>query len=162
MTPELIAATERAAGDTTGLVAVIVGFVMEILMKTKVQQTVVSGASNLLEHPEFQDVERARRVLGYLSNEQELLRLPAPESDGVKILIGPENVADALRDSSIVVAKYDAGDNMQGIIGVVGPTRMDYAKVAARLSYIAGGLAKMLAMGVPIGPEISGGDHTNE
>ena len=159
MSPELIAATERAAGDTTGVVAVIAGFVMEILMRMKVQHTVVSGASNLLEHPEFQDVEKARRVMGYLSNEQELLRLPAPEADGVKILIGPENVADALRDSSVVVAKYDAGDNMQGIIGVVGPTRMDYAKVAAQLSYIAGGLANILAMGVPIGPEIRGGNE---
>jgi len=154
MTAELIAATERAAGDTTGVTAVIAGFVMEILMRTKARHTVVSGTSNLLEHPEFQDVEKARRVLGYLSNEQELLRLPAPDTDGIKILIGPENVVDALRDSSVVVAKYDAGDNMQGIIGVVGPTRMDYAKVAARLSYIAGGLAKVLAMGggLPIGP----------
>jgi len=159
MTPELIAATERAAGDMTGVVAVIAGFVMEILLRMKAQHTVVSGTSNLLEHPEFQDVEKARRVLGYLSNEQELLRLPAPESDGVKILIGPENLADALRDSSVVVAKYDAGDNLQGIIGVVGPMRMDYAKVAARLSYIAGGLAKVLAMSVPIGPEIRGGEE---
>ena len=162
MTSELVAATERAAGDKTGVVAVIAGFVIEILMRTKVQHTVVSGTSNLLEHPEFQDVEKARRVLGYLSNEQELLRLPAPESDGVKILIGPENVVEALWDSSIVVAKFDAGDDMQGIIGVVGPTRMDYAKVAARLSYIAGGLANALKMGVPIGPEIRGGDEKNE
>ena len=158
MSPELIAATERAAGDTTGVTAVIAGFAIEILMRTRVQHTVVSGTSSLLEHPEFQDVEKARRVLGYLSNEQELLRLPAPESDGVKIMIGPENVAEALRDSSVVVAKYDAGDNMQGIIGVVGPTRMDYAKAAARLSYIAGSLAKILATGTTLGPgEISGG-----
>ena len=151
ITPELIAATERAAGDGAGVTAVIVGFVLEILMKAKVQGAVLSGASNLLEHPEFRDVERARRVLGYLSNEEELLRLPAPESDGVKIIIGPENVAEALRDSSVVVAKYDAGDNMQGIIGVVGPTRMDYSKVAARLRYIADGLANALALGIPIG-----------
>ena len=156
MTAELIAATERAAGDTTGRTAVIAGFVMEILMRTKVQHTVISGASNLLGHPEFQDVEKARRVLGYLSNEQELQRLPAPDSDSVKIMIGPENVAEALKDSSVVVAKYDAGDNMQGLIGVIGPTRMDYAKVAARLSYIAGGLSKALAMGLPFGP----GDFT--
>ena len=151
ITPELIVATERAAGDEAGVTAVIVGFFLEILMRTKVQGAVLSGASSLLEHPEFRDVERARRVLGYLSNEEELLRLPAPESEGVKIIIGPENVAEALRDSSVVVAKYDAGDNMQGIIGVVGPTRMDYSKVAARLSYIAAGLARALALGIPIG-----------
>ena len=152
ITPELIAATERAAGDGLGVTAVILGFFLETLMKAKVQSAVLSGASSLLGHPEFRDVERARRVLTHLSNEEELLRLPAPESDGVKIIIGPENVAEALKDSSVVVAKYDAGDNMQGIIGVVGPTRMDYSKVAARLSYIADGLARALAQGIPIGP----------
>ncbi|MCL2843273.1 MAG: heat-inducible transcriptional repressor HrcA [Oscillospiraceae bacterium] len=159
LTVERIAATERAAGDVNGVTAVIAGFVIEILMQTKAKRTVVSGATSLLGHPEFHDVERARRVLGYLANEQELLRLPAPDSDGVKIMIGPENLAEELRDSSVVVAKYDAGDNMQGIIGVVGPTRMDYGKVAARLSYIASGLANMLAMGSTLGSgEIAGGD----
>jgi len=147
MSPELITATERAAGDTEGVTAVIVGFLMEVLMQTSHSHTALSGASNLLGQPEFQDMERARRVLGYLSDEQSLRHLPAPDESGVKILIGPENVAEALRDSSVVVAKYDAGNNMQGIIGVLGPTRMDYAKVAAQLSYIAGGLSKMLAMG---------------
>ena len=154
MSLELIQATERAAGDTAGVTAVIVGFVMEVLMQTAVSHTALSGASNLLGQPEFQDMERARRVLGYLSDEQSLQSLPAPDESGVKILIGPENVAEALRDSSVIVAKYDAGDNMQGIIGVLGPTRMDYAKVAAQLSYIAGGLSKILAMGLP--PQLPG------
>jgi len=153
MTTALITATERAAGDTAGLTAVIAGFVIEILMETKRTHTVVSGASSLLDHPEFRDVEKAQRVLGYLANEQELRNLPAPDADGVKIIIGPENIAEELKDSSVVVAKYDAGDNMQGIIGVVGPTRMDYSRVAARLAYIAGGLARALSMGIPIGLE---------
>ena len=61
----------------------------------------------------------------------------------MKILIGPENVNDALKDTSVVVASYDIGDNMRGLIGVVGPTRMDYAKVTARLSYFAESLSKM-------------------
>jgi heat-inducible transcriptional repressor len=55
----------------------------------------------------------------------------------VKILIGPENVAEELKDSSVVVTKYDLGGGLEGLLGVVGPTRMDYAKVAANLSYIA-------------------------
>jgi heat-inducible transcriptional repressor len=63
----------------------------------------------------------------------------------MKITIGPENLAEELRDSSVVVARYDAGDDMQGLIGVVGPTRMDYSKVAARLSYIARGLSWLLS-----------------
>lgn len=155
---ELITATERAAGDTEGVTAVIAGFLMEVLMQTARSHTALSGASNLLGQPEFQDMERARRVLGYLSDETSLAHLPTPDESGVKILIGPENVAEALRDSSVIVAKYDAGDNMQGIIGVLGPTRMDYAKVAAQLSYIAGGLSKLLAMGTL--PQLPGGEDT--
>ena len=45
----------------------------------------------------------------------------------MQILIGPENVNEALKDASVVVASYDIGENMRGLIGVVGPTRMDYA-----------------------------------
>ena len=62
----------------------------------------------------------------------------------MKILIGPENVADALKDTSVVVASYDIGDDMRGLVGVVGPTRMDYASVIARLSGFADGLTRLL------------------
>ena len=65
----------------------------------------------------------------------------------MEILIGPENVADALKDTSVVVASYDIGDGMRGVIGVVGPTRMDYAKITARLSYFAAGLSRLFEQG---------------
>ena len=47
----------------------------------------------------------------------------------------------------MVMASYDIGDNMRGVIGVVGPTRMDYAKVTARLSYFADSLTRMFGKG---------------
>ena len=65
----------------------------------------------------------------------------------MNILIGPENVNEALKDTSVVMASYDIGDNMRGVIGVVGPTRMDYAKVTARLSYFADSLTRMFGKG---------------
>ena len=65
--------------------------------------------------------------------------------NGTKVLVGPENVAQELKDTSVVMTKFDIGDGMQGMIGVVGPTRMDYAKVTARLSYFAESLSKMFA-----------------
>ena len=61
----------------------------------------------------------------------------------MQILIGPENVSDALKDSSVVIASYDIGENMRGLVGVVGPTRMDYATVAARLTGFAEGLTRL-------------------
>ncbi len=65
----------------------------------------------------------------------------------IKVLIGPENVAEELKDSSVVIASYDAGDNTRGLIGVVGPTRMDYSAVAAKLSILAAGLSRRLGGG---------------
>ena len=62
-------------------------------------------------------------------------------------MIGPENIADELKDSSVIMASYDAGDNTRGLIGVVGPTRMDYSRVAAKLSLMAAALSKRLGGG---------------
>ena len=71
----------------------------------------------------------------------------------MQILIGPENVNEALKDASVVVASYDIGDNMRGLIGVVGPTRMDYAAVSARLSYFAESLTKMFGKNNQLPPK---------
>ena len=147
MTQVLISSTERATGDNSGLAAIIAAFSIETLMSAKESQAYLTGTSHLLLQPEYKDVNKAQKILKYLSDGSELLKLPEPDSGNIKIMIGPENVADELKDSSVVVAKYDAGDNAYGLIGVVGPTRMDYSKVAAHLSYIAGGLSRMLAGG---------------
>ena len=148
ITPALIESTERAVGDTVGMAAVIAGFTIELLCEAKASQSRVAGTMNLLSHPEYRDIDKARRLIRYLSDDKELARLPSPSSAGeIKITIGPENLAEELRDSSVMAVKYDAGGDMQGLIGVVGPTRMDYSKVAARLSYIAQGLSWLLSGG---------------
>lgn len=146
ITPALIAANERSAGDTMGLVAAIAGFAIEILSQERSAQAVVAGEAKLLQLPEFRDPDKAHRVMDYLSDTEHLSKLPDVDfGDNIKVLIGPENIAEELKDSSVILAKYNAGDGMQGVIGVVGPTRMDYSKVAAKLSYIADGLSKALA-----------------
>ena len=85
--------------------------------------------------------------MNYLSEMGDTVNLPVVQDDNVKILIGPENVVDELKDSSVIMASYDIGGGMQGVIGVVGPTRMDYADLAARLSYFADGLSRMFGKG---------------
>lgn len=150
ITASLISAAEISTGDRVGLVSVICGFLIQTLGETKSSDAHVLGTSNLLRHPEYQDIEKAQRLLNYLSDGSSMQNLPTPErGSDIKITIGPENLAEELRDSSVIVAKYDAGNNMQGIIGVVGPTRMDYSSVAARLSYIADGISKMLKNASP-------------
>ena len=148
ITPLLISSTERAVGDTMGLTAAIAGFAIEILSESRGAQAAIAGEAKLLQLPEFRDPDKAHSLMSYLADASHLSNLPGADfGDDVKVLIGPENVAKELQNSSVVLAKYDAGDGLQGVIGVVGPTRMDYGKVAAKLSYIADGLSKALASG---------------
>lgn len=146
LTPELMRVAEHAAGSAYGLISLVVSFAMEVLDALEHGPVYTAGSSHILDHPEYRDVDKAQKLMSYLNEEQSLanvLDLPALSEDNTKILIGPENVADELKDTSVVLASYDIGDGMKGVIGVVGPTRMDYAKVAAKLSYVADGLSKL-------------------
>ena len=115
-------------------------------------QVSAAGQTQLLRQPEFQDPIRADGLMSLLTDQR--AELPVLDADTpMQILIGPENVNEALKDASVVVASYDIGDNMRGLIGVVGPTRMDYAAVAARLSYFAESLSKMFGKGNQLPPK---------
>ena len=166
ITPVLISATERAARDTMGLTSIIAAYTIEVLSEMKTGEAYVTGESSLLQHPEFRDPDKAHRVISYLSDSQHLMSLPGQtDPSGVRVIIGPENVAEELRDSSVVMASYDAGEGQRGLIGVVGPLRMDYSAVAAKLQYIADGLSRLLGAGeapAGFGKMILKGDVKND
>ena len=145
-TPNLMDRVMRSAGAAASLVPVIVEFATATLRRQNDTNMAVAGHVRLLEQPEFRDVEKAQRMLTSL-DEDAFSNLPAVMQDmgGTKVLVGPENISDELKDTSVVMTKFDIGDGMHGMIGVVGPTRMDYAKVTARLSYFAESLSKMFA-----------------
>ena len=136
----------NSAGSAASLVPVIVDFVTETLRRSASTNMAVAGQARLLQQPEYRNIDKAQRMLTTLE-EDALSNLPAvmQNANGTKVLVGPENVAEELKDTSVVMTKFDIGDGLQGMIGVVGPTRMDYAKVTARLSYFAESLSKMFA-----------------
>ena len=143
ITAELMDKVMRSAGAAASLVPIILDFTQETLKNQASTNMAVYGQSRLLGLPEYQDVGKAQRFLASI-DEDALSNLPAvmQNANGTKVLVGPENVADELKDSSVVMTKFDIGDGMQGMIGVVGPTRMDYAQITARLSYFAESLSK--------------------
>lgn len=145
-TTELMDRVMRSAGTAASLVPVILDFTQETLKNHAATNMAVVGQSRLLGLPEYRDVDKAQRVMASI-DEEALSNLPAvmQDANGTKVIVGPENVADELKDTSVVMTKFDIGDGLQGMIGVVGPTRMDYAKVTARLSYFAESLSKMFA-----------------
>ncbi|MBR6826456.1 MAG: heat-inducible transcription repressor HrcA [Oscillospiraceae bacterium] len=145
-TPELIDRVGRSAGPAAALLPIIVDFATQTLEQCQKAQVYVTGQTRLLGHPEYQDLDKAREVLGAI-DEETISHLPAtldPKSP-MQILVGPENVSRELKDTSVVVTRFDIGDGMQGMIGVVGPQRMDYAQITARLSYFAEGLGRMFS-----------------
>ena len=143
-TPALMERLMSSAGAAASLVPVIVDFTAATLRNQSSTSMTVAGQARLLQHPEYHDINKAHRMLTTL-DEDTLSTLPAvmQGANGTKVLVGPENVAEELKDTSVVMTKFDIGDGLQGMIGVVGPTRMDYAKVTARLSYFAESLSKM-------------------
>jgi len=160
-TPELLERVMASAGAAASLVPVILEFTVETLKRQGTTNMAVAGQMRLLGQPEYRDVDKAQRVMSSL-DEDALVNLPAimQGTNGTQVLVGPENVAQELRDTSVVMTKFDIGDGMQGMIGVVGPTRMDYAKVTARLSYFAESLSKMFAK--PEQSQLPEGDNSQE
>ncbi len=145
-TASLLERIMQSAGAAASLVPVILEFATETLNRQGSTNMAVAGQVRLLEQPEYRSIEKAQRMLSTL-DEEVLSNLPAvmQNSSGTQVLVGPESVAKELKDTSVVMTRFDIGDGMQGMIGVVGPTRMDYAKVTARLSYFAESLSKMFA-----------------
>ncbi len=160
-TQELLERVMGSAGAAACLVPIIMEFTAETLNRQSSTNMAVAGQMRLLGLPEYRDVDKAQRVLTTL-DEDTLANLPAvmQNQNGTKVLVGPEHVAQELKDTSVVMTKFDIGDGMQGMIGVVGPTRMDYAKVTARLSYFAESLSKLFAK--PEQPQLPAAENQEE
>jgi len=102
---------------------------------------IVRGRAQLLDNLEAQtDLERIRLLFEDLERKEELIALldRTEEADGVKIFIGTENPLFSLSGSSLVIAPYrDAAQNILGAVGVIGPTRLNYARVIPMVDYTA-------------------------
>ena len=149
-TPELIDRVTRSAGAAASLVPIIVDFATHVLDECHRSEVYLTGQNRLLGQPEYQDLSRAQEILSAL-DEDTISNLPAKldANSPVQILVGPENVAQELKNTSVVMTRFDIGEGMQGMIGVVGPQRMDYAQITARLSYFAEGLGRMFGKKEP-------------
>lgn len=141
MNRRLMDVSEQVTPQMFLLLSQTIAYAADVLEEAGQKEVFTMGASQLLKLPEFRDADKAHQLMSFLSDSKE--NLPVPDEGPMKILIGPENVSEALQDTSVVVASYDIGDDMRGLIGVVGPTRMDYGTVAARLSGFAEGLTRL-------------------
>jgi heat-inducible transcriptional repressor len=120
-------------------------------LATRSALVIHNGVRNLVRQPEFEDPARLRAVLEVLEAQRilgDVLAQLAPQA-GMQVLIGHENSVEELRECSLVLTSYQAGEQLWGTIGVVGPTRIRYGQVAARLQLVSqatgAALARLLA-----------------
>ena len=110
---------------------------------------IVRGASNLLEDLDAQnDLMRVRTLFDDIERKSDLIGLLelAKEGEGVRVFIGSENKLFSLSGSSIVAAPYaDAKGKIVGVIGVIGPTRLNYARIVPMVDYTARVVGRLLA-----------------
>jgi heat-inducible transcriptional repressor len=108
---------------------------------------IVRGQANLLDEAALTDIERVRSLLDDLENKQsvsELLDL-AREADSTRIFIGSENRLFALSGSSVIASPYrDREGKVIGVIGVIGPTRLNYARLVPMVDFTAQSLGKLI------------------
>lgn len=92
---------------------------------------VMAGETNLMEWTELSDVEKLRRLFEAFNQRREILRLldKCIAAEGVQIFIGEESGYQVLDECSVVTAPYKVGDEVVGVLGVIGPTRMAYERV---------------------------------
>ncbi|KAF0231674.1 MAG: heat-inducible transcriptional [Beijerinckiaceae bacterium] len=112
---------------------------------------IVRGQANLLEDlTALADLERMRRLFADLEREKEVIELlnRAESGDGVRIFIGSENKLFSMSGSSMIAAPFrDSSQKIVGIVGVIGPTRLNYARIVPMVDYTAKVMGRLLERG---------------
>ncbi len=107
----------------------------------------LEGLYLMLSQPEFANNPRALDLLELLEGEDWLEGIFRPELDkgGIKVIIGKENPAEVLQDLSLIVGEYGIPDKAGGIVGVIGPKRMDYARAISLVTCLSSLLSESVA-----------------
>lgn len=106
----------------------------------------IGGRTNLLDNPEFADVEQMRRIFDAFEEKSKIIDLldKSMSAGGVNIFIGSESELLDMESVSFVTSPYTSGGDILGTLGVIGPTRMDYSRIIPLVDYTAKLLSKML------------------
>lgn len=129
---------QKALDKNVSMLMPVLDFVHRTISELDGSEVYVANAQNILNHPEYYDLSKAKEIIGFLEDKQSVKSAfdQGSSDDKINIIIGRENKIDEMRDASIITAKYFSNGKMLGKIGIVGPTRMNYAKVVSSLDYI--------------------------
>ncbi|MDK2933343.1 MAG: heat-inducible transcriptional repressor [Clostridiales bacterium] len=111
----------------------------------------LGGATNIFNFPEYNDIEKAKEFFSFVEEKKNLYKLLnnfqnhyLKSNNTINISIGKENEFSEIQDCSLVTSTYSLGGKIVGMIGIIGPTRMEYAKTVSSLEYLTKQFNQML------------------
>ena len=158
ITLPIIVELENAMGDKAAIVNPIIKIIYESMNELDGGDLKVSGMDRLLQYPEYSNKDQLRELLGAFEKKEDILELVSDsEGDGVNVVIGSESSVKVMNNSALVFKPVVRDGKTLGAIGIIGPRRMDYAKVVATIEGLAGNVESILNENGMI-PEKNGGN----
>lgn len=146
ITLPIIMELEAELGADSEFVTPIIKIIYDVMNEVDRGELKFSGVDRLLQYPEYSDTEEFREMLGALEDKEDILNIVSEaKDDKINVVIGSESSVKVMNHSSIVFKPITTKDGRTlGAIGVIGPLRMDYAKVLATIAGVSGRLADLL------------------
>ena len=141
----LLMQLEARTADEGALVSTVMKSIYETLSELDGGELKVNGLDRLLQYPEFSDAQDLGELLGALERKDDILDLVSDvEGDRVNVVIGSESSVKVINNSTLVYKPIRSNGRTVGAIGVIGPLRMDYARVLATLDNLGGNVTHLL------------------
>jgi heat-inducible transcriptional repressor len=123
------------------------GVLDEVVALLRDRTLYLSGATNMLDHPDLSDTATLRSVLRALEDKARLIDLLSrmAEERGIQVMIGSENPVEDMRGCSLITSTYTYRDQVLGVLGVVGPRRMPYSEVMSVVDETARAVSSTLS-----------------
>lgn len=139
--PALVKSIHAELKNNSDLLEDLLGHIEASLEGDHEQKVFMGGALNILNQPEFKQIDRVRPILEILEQEEIIKDVLVPVSqEGVTVRIGTENKVEGMKDCSLITATYQVEGRVIGTLGVLGPTRMEYSRVVGIVEFLTSAL----------------------
>lgn len=142
ITSEYINSMSFSLGEYTDIFTPLLSAIYDLCREASDGRVYYSGESNLLEYDELRQV--ANQLFRVLDSREEMMAIIEKKPQHMGVSIGRENQRMELNDSTVIISRYKIGEDSLGAIGLIGPVRMDYARLIPHLEYFSTMLGKLL------------------
>lgn len=145
-------------GENSAVIQELLIALAELAWDAAKEEILLEGQANILNHREYED--NAYELLNFLNQEDNALSsLFSPQDSGaIHVIIGRETEIPELENSSVIMARYQVSGHRGGTLGIIGPTRIDYAKMIPNIEYLTSLVSRLLSDAFGDGNQLSIGD----